>query len=144
MRKGFIKELNTLITAFQKAGSEFESHIGKGVSLESQSGEILRNDIPNKLREVFSTNDYRIKGSIGTGRVSKCPWVAIMNKKETESTQSGIYLVFLFSKDLKTVYLSLAQGVTDLKIAEITSRRDELRGKLQMESDLCVILMNSR
>lgn len=136
MREGFIKELNTLIAAFQKAGSEFESHIGKGVSLESQSGEILRNDIPNKLKEVFSTNDYRIKGSIGTGRVSKCPWVAIMNKKETESTQSGIYLVFLFSKNLKTIYLSLAQGVTNLKIAEITSRRDELRNKLQLENDL--------
>ena len=85
---------------------------------------------------MFSTNDYQIKGSIGTGRVSKCPWVAIMNKKETKSTQSGIYLVFLFSKDLKTVYLSLAQGVTDLKIAEIISRRDELRNKLQLESDL--------
>ena len=136
MRKGFIKELNALIADFQKAGADYESHIGQGVSLESQCGEILRSAIPNKLKEVFSTNDYRIKGSIGTGRVSKCPWVAIMNKKETESTQSGIYLVFLFSKDLKTVYLSLAQGVTDLKITEITSRRDELRGKLQMESDL--------
>ena len=136
MRKGLIKELNALIADFQKAGAEYETHIGQGVSLESQCGEILRSAIPNKLKEVFSTNDYRIKGSIGTGRVSKCPWVAIMNKKETESTQSGIYLVFLFSKDLKTVYLSLAQGVTDLKIAEIMSRRDELRNKLQMESDL--------
>ena len=136
MRKDFIKELNALIAAFQKAGAEFESHIGKGVSLESKSGEILRNDIPNKLKEVFPTEVYRIKGSIGTGRICKCPWVAVMNKKETESTQSGIYLVFLFSKDLKRVYLSLAQGVTDQKIAEITSRRDELRSKLQLESDL--------
>lgn len=136
MRKDFIKEVNALIAAFQKAGAEFESHIGKGVSLESKSGKILRNDIPNKLKEVFPTEVYRIKGSIGTGRISKCPWVAVMNMKETESTQSGIYLVFLFSKDLKTVYLSLAQGVTDLKIAEITSRRDELRSKLQLESDL--------
>ncbi len=136
MREGFIKELNALIADFQKAGADYESNIGKGVSLESQCGEILRGAIPNKLKEVFSTNDYRIKGSIGTGRVSKCPWVAVMNKKETESTQSGIYLVFLFSKDLKTVYLSLAQGVTNLKIAEITSRRDELRNKLQLENDL--------
>ena len=136
MREGFIKELNALIADFQKAGVDFEAHIGKGVSLESQSGEILRSAIPNKLKEVFPTEVYKIKGSIGTGRVSKCPWVAIMNKKETESTQSGVYLVFLFSKDLKTVYLSLEQGVTGLKIAEITSRRDELRGKLQLESDL--------
>ena len=84
MRKGFFKELNALIADFQKAGADYESHIGQGVSLESQCGEILRNAIPNKLKEVFSTNDYQIKGSIGTGRVSKCPWVAIMNKKETK------------------------------------------------------------
>lgn len=136
MREGFIKELNALIADFQKAGADYERHIGHGVSLESQCGEILRNAIPNKLKEVFSTNDYRIKGSIGTGRVSKCPWVAIMNKKETESTQSGIYLVFLFSKDLKTVYLSLAQGVTNLKLPEIIKNRDALRNELQLESTL--------
>ena len=106
------------------------------MSLESQCGEILRSAIPNKLKEVFSTNDYRIKGSIGTGRVSKCPWVAIMNKKETESTQSGIYLVFLFSKDLKTIYLSLAQGVTNLKLPEIIKNREDLRNELQLESTL--------
>ena len=136
MREGFIKELNTLIADFQKAGADYESHIGQGVSLESRCGEILRNAIPQKLKEIFSTENYRIKGSIGTGRVSKCPWVAIMNKDETESTQSGIYLVFLFSKDLKKVYLSLAQGVTNLKLPEIIKNRDELRNKLQQESDL--------
>ena len=48
MREGFIKELNALIADFQKAGVDFEAHIGKGVSLESQSGEILRNAIPIK------------------------------------------------------------------------------------------------
>lgn len=136
MREGFIKELNALIANFQKAGVDYERHIGQGVSLESQCGEILRSAIPNKLKEVFSTNDYRIKGSIGTGRVSKCPWVAIMNKKETESTQSGIYLVFLFSKDLKTIYLSLAQGVTNLKLPEIIKNREDLRNELQLESTL--------
>ena len=136
MREGFIKELNALIADFQKAGADYESHIGQGVSLESRCGEILRNAIPQKLKEIFSTENYRIKGSIGTGRVSKCPWVAIMNKDETESTQSGIYLVFLFSKDLKKVYLSLAQGVTNLKLPEIIKNRDELRNKLQQESDL--------
>lgn len=136
MRKGFIKELNALFADFQKAGADYESNIGKGVSLESQCGEILRGAIPNKLKELFSTNDYRIKGSIGTGRVSKCPWVAIMNKKETESTQSGIYLVFLFSRGLKKVYLSLAQGVTNLKLPEIIKNRDTLRSELRLKNDL--------
>ena len=136
MREGFIRELNALFADFQKAGADYESNIGKGVSLESQCGEILRGAIPNKLKELFSTNNYRIKGSIGTGRVSKCPWVAIMNKKETESTQSGIYLVFLFSRGLKKVYLSLAQGVTNLKLPEIIKNRDTLRSELRLKNDL--------
>ena len=136
MREGFIKELNALFADFQKAGADYESNIGKGVSLESQCGEILRGAIPNKLKELFSTNNYRIKGSIGTGRVSKCPWVAIMNKKETESTQSGIYLVFLFSRGLEKVYLSLAQGVTNLKLPEIIKNRDTLRSELRLKNDL--------
>ena len=45
MRAGFIKELNTLFSSFQKAGYDYEKHIGKGVSLESTSGEVLRKDI---------------------------------------------------------------------------------------------------
>ena len=136
MRKGFIKELNVLITDFQKAGVNYESHIGKGVSLESECGKILRDDIPSKLKEVLSADTYRIKGSIGTGRITKCPWVAIMNKKETETTQSGIYLVFLFTKDLKKVYLSLAQGVTNLKLDEIINKRETLRSELRLKNDL--------
>ena len=97
MRAGFIKELNTLFSSFQKAGHDYEKHIGKGVSLESTSGEVLRKDIPQILKEEFPADTYKIKGSIGTGRISKCPWVAIMHNKETSSTKRGIYLVFLFS-----------------------------------------------
>lgn len=136
MKRDFIQELNALLAAFQKAGVNYESHIGKGVSLESECGKILRDDIPSKLKEVLPADTYRIKGSIGTGRITKCPWVAIMNKKETESTQSGIYLVFLFSRGLKKVYLSLAQGVTNLKLPEIIKNRDILRSELRLKNDL--------
>ena len=136
MKRDFIQELNTLLTALQKAGVNYESHIGKGVSLESECGKILRDDIPSKLKEVLPADTYRIKGSIGTGRITKCPWVAIMNKKETETTQSGIYLVFLFTKDLKKVYLSLAQGVTNLKLTEIIKSREALRSELCLQNDL--------
>ena len=33
MKRDFIQELNALLAAFQKAGVNYESHIGKGVSL---------------------------------------------------------------------------------------------------------------
>lgn len=58
MRDGFIKELNALIADFQKAGADYERHIGHGVSLESQCGEILRNAIPNKLKGARGTGEW--------------------------------------------------------------------------------------
>ncbi len=134
MKTGFIKELNKLFSAFQKAGHNYEKHIGKGTSLEAKSGDLLKKDIPQKLKEVFPVDTYKIKGSIGTGRISKCPWVAIMHNKETSSTKRGIYLVFLFSRDLNRVYLSLGQGVSEIKMAEINKNRETLRDELQLES----------
>ena len=136
MTEEFIKELNALIIKFQEAGADYEYHIGQGVSTESVSGKILRNDIPNKLREVFPPEHYKIKGSIGTGRITKCPWVAIMHKEETVSTQRGVYLVILFSKNLKKMYLSLAQGITGLTLDEIVKNRKALRDKLKLKSDI--------
>ena len=59
-----------------------------------------------------------------------------MHNKETSSTKRGIYLVFLFSKDLSRVYLSLAQGVSEITMAEINENRETLRGELKLESSL--------
>lgn len=57
---------------------------------------------------------YKIKASLGSGRWSECPWIAILDKLVTSSAQRGYYIVFLFSKDMNCVYLSLNQGVTDI------------------------------
>jgi len=42
------------------------------------------------------------------------PWIAILDPEVTESTQNGYYVVYLFSVDMKRVYLSLNQGITFL------------------------------
>lgn len=55
---------------------------------------------------------YKIKGSVGVGRATKTPWIAIMDKDITETTREGVYIVFLFSSDYKNVYLTLNQGTT--------------------------------
>ena len=83
---------------------------------------------------MFPESKYKITGSIGKGRVAFCPWIAIMNKEVTTSTQNGVYLVFLFSQDLKKVYFSLAQGITNVSDDEIIKTRDELRINLNLES----------
>ena len=53
-----------------------------------------------------------IKGSVGVGRATKTPWIAIMDKDITDSTRRGIYIAFLFSSDYEHVYLTFMQGTT--------------------------------
>ena len=135
MEISFIKELNALIKKFQANGNTYLSSVGKGESMISSFSDIVKTQIPEKLKEVFPESIYKITGSIGKGRVAFCPWIAIMDKKITTSTQNGVYLVFLFSQDLKNVYFSLAQGITNLPDDEIKNTRNELRRRLNLESD---------
>lgn len=72
----------------------------------------LIRQLPAKLREYINRDDLIVKGSMGQGNKSDYPWVAILNKKVNRTTQKGIYLVYLFKKDMSGFYLSLNQGIT--------------------------------
>ncbi len=54
------------------------------------------------------------KWSLGKGVWAKVPWIALMNRNVTTSTQDGLYVVFLVSEDLSVIYLTLNQGMTKL------------------------------
>lgn len=93
-------------------------------------GSIVRKQIPDAIRsETDFPSPYVIKGSVGQGNWATVPWVAIMDKRITTTTQNGTYIVFLFSEDGSTLYLTLNQGCTDLiqklgrKDAEIQLKR---------------------
>lgn len=49
------------------------------------------------------------------GNWAQLPWVGIFNPQITRSAQSGYYIVYLFREDMQGVYLSLNQGVTDIR-----------------------------
>jgi hypothetical protein len=55
-----------------------------------------------------------VRWSLGKGVWAKVPWVALMNRRVTTSTQIGVYIVILIAQDLSTVYLTLNQGMTEL------------------------------
>lgn len=55
----------------------------------------------------------RVLGGGGKGRATYTPWVAVLDPDETESPQSGIYVVYIFARDLKSVFLTINQGITD-------------------------------
>jgi 5-methylcytosine-specific restriction protein B len=57
--------------------------------------------------------NLKIKASAGAGNWASVPWLAILDPRITNSTQHGVYPVYLFRADGSGVYLSLGQGTTD-------------------------------
>lgn len=59
--------------------------------------------------------DVVVKGSLGLGNWAAVPWIALLDKRVTTTTQSGVYPVLLFREDMSGVYLALAQGTQLMK-----------------------------
>ncbi len=89
---------------------------------ESKAAAFFHNDVtrlitetvPSQLRTALnlSTEEYLVKGSVGQGQWAEIPWVAIMHRGVTTSTQNGFYNVILLSKDLGRAYISVGLGWT--------------------------------
>ena len=73
---------------------------------------ILTKTLPNKIGYALCISDLIVKGSMGQGNKSQYPWIAIMDKNITQSTQYGLYMVYLFKRNMTGFYLSLNQGIT--------------------------------
>lgn len=132
-----IEKLNNLLSSCQEYGETYKRLIGQGVSnIDNTFTSNFKTEIPVILEYFFSKGTYKIKGSIGQGRVTQCPWIAIMHANETQSTQEGVYIVFLFSEDLKKIYITLAQGVTKSTQDSIVAKRDQIRSTLSFDSEL--------
>jgi hypothetical protein len=88
---------------------------------------VLRRDLPKDLESLTeNSNDYKFAGSAGQGNWTHSPWIAAFHKKITESAQSGYYIVYLFREDMEGVYLSLNQGMTDIKNQTSNSETKEI------------------
>lgn len=100
-------------------------------------GDLVRHNIPAVLEEyLFKFNidkdQYEIKGSIGQGNWAKVPWVAIMDNDIQRLLKKAYNVVYLFSKDMKRIYLTFMQGVTKTSNEELINTRDKLRDSLDL------------
>ena len=87
---------------------------------KSKVYQLVVNDSKNVLEKIIKNFDdieidIEVKGSCGTGSWTYYPWIAIFNPNITRTIQEGVYIVYLFSEDMKRVYLTLNQGYTNLK-----------------------------
>jgi len=77
-------------------------------------GNLVRHDITGEIGSRINGNIYKVKGSVGAGRWTDVPWIAVFDKRITTSAQRGVYIVYLLNKDTKELYLTLNQGATDV------------------------------
>jgi MrcB-like, N-terminal domain len=77
----------------------------------------------------FAPLGFKIQGSGGAGVPATIPWVGFLDPEETTSPHEGLYVVYLFSADLRAVYLALIQGITRLhkQIRPPAAARERLR-----------------
>lgn len=121
LRNGFLKIMNEYLAAKEES---FAGH---------KLGSFVRNDITKTISSLINDNEYTVTGSVGKGNWTFVPWVAVMNKKITNSTQRGYYIVYLFSEDMKRLYLTIAQGVTETSRDEMIRIKNEVREKIEMD-----------
>lgn len=83
----------------------------------NQLASYIRSDFADTIRShVLSRNPHLIvQGSAGAGNWASIPWLAIMDPSITQTTRHGVYPVYLFRADASGVYISLGQGVTNLR-----------------------------
>jgi len=100
------EHLQTILSRYIQAKSErFAEH---------DLGIYVRQTIKKDLEKLpFISEKYKVQGSVGQGNWANIPWIAIMDKRITEKTQKGVYIVYLFSEDMSAAYLTLIQGVTE-------------------------------
>ncbi|MCH5241532.1 MAG: DUF3578 domain-containing protein [Muribaculaceae bacterium] len=133
-----INKLNALLKELSKYGSDYKENIGKVVTnLPQQFKELFKKKIPDVLKSIFPEKEYKIKPAFGQGNVAGTPSISILRKTKPDdnpSPTSGVYLVFLFSPDLKETYFQLAMGVENKSIKEIIADVEEIREKLPIDS----------
>src|SRR5690625_3656356 len=125
--------LNFMKTYLQAKREPFKEHA---------LGNIMRRGIPKNIYKQtgLDRHQYIVRGSVGQGNWAHVPWIAVMNKEITTSTQRGYYLVYLFSEDMNDIYLAFAQGVTETPLEEMErineERSEEHTSELQSRGHL--------
>jgi hypothetical protein len=101
MRHEFNEVLNNyLLEKSRKVDSTFYTY------------DLINRVIPRQINDFLQRDDLLIQGSVGRGNRTPFPWISMLNRNITTTTQQGLYMVFLFKKDMSGFYLTLNQGIT--------------------------------
>lgn len=118
IREGILKVLTKYKDAMNE---EFKGHV---------LANFLRHDFPHRLKSAIAEPErYLCRGGPGLGRWTKAPWVAVFDVLVTTSAESGYYPAYLFPENFHGVYLSLNQGVTEIRRKYRADAKEALKAK---------------
>nr|WP_144613198.1 DUF3578 domain-containing protein [Bacillus cereus] len=122
LREGFLKIMKEYLDAKTE---KFAGH---------KLGLTVRNDIATEIIRLPFINEkqYSVIGSVGKGNWATVPWIALMHRDITTSTQRGYYIVYLFSEDMQRLYLTIGQGVTETTKEDMQKTKEEIRKQIHM------------
>jgi hypothetical protein len=102
------EHLETILRGYAKARSG--EPFGQGHELWAVF-EALRRAL-EACEPVARRPHLKVTWSAGKGNWAKLPWIALLDERETTTTQKGVYGVYLFRQDMSGVYATFNQGVT--------------------------------
>lgn len=108
-----------------------------GTFAGSPQAQLLKYRLPDAIREAIpDLGGVMVEGSAGKGDWTHTPWVALLDQAVTTTVEEGYYIVYLLSLGCERLYLTIAQGCTELKERSgIPKAKEELeRRASQMRS----------
>lgn len=81
----------------------------------NEIAKILRVGLKGAVSDDLMSGKIKTKGSAGQGNWATVPWIGIFDTDLSTSATKGFDIVYLFSPDMSSVYLSLNQGWTFFK-----------------------------
>ena len=112
-----IKEISKDWIAYRKASEGYNS-VGAKIRRVNQDHpmfDLVTDEWSKKVSNIVNLKKYKVESKLGDGNLSAAPWLAIMDRTITESATEMYYVVYLFSRSAKKLYLSLGIGATQFQ-----------------------------
>jgi hypothetical protein len=92
--------------------TEIAESYSAALSLKSPAQILLRG--ARTHLDYLVPGGYLVIGSGGKGTPTYTPWIGFFDPDETSSPEEGLYVCYLFARDLTTVSATIMQGITRL------------------------------
>ncbi|MEX2983409.1 DUF3578 domain-containing protein [Streptomyces sp. C36] len=94
----------------EEIAATYKQHLGTGGGVYAQ--DLLR-QVPSLVAQAVP-GGFEARGYGGKGGAAHTPWIGVFDPGITKDPKEGLYLAYIFAADLKSVTLTLQQGVTKL------------------------------